>query len=105
MAQMIEHAQGRYEVQQRPYGTDYTWCPEWVIVECECSKRPTLTPSEPRCWCGADYESLFEEELVSERPSEAGCHSLEVDHQQWRRNQDEYLRSEDTYRMELSALD
>ncbi len=33
---VIKCAKGGYEVQDAPFGKVYKWCPENVVVECEC---------------------------------------------------------------------
>ncbi len=105
MARIIECAQGRYEVRETSYGKDYAWCPDCVVIECECGERLTLIPSQFRCRCGADHRSLFQEELDSRRLSEEASRPWDEEYHEWRRKQQEYLLSEETYRLELSTLD
>lgn len=105
MTTMIESTEGHYEVQKVSYGEAYVWCPEQVVVECDCGERLVLTTSEAICKCGADHTSLVREQLDSQRRMYGRPHPLEVEYQQWRDRQDEYLLSEETYQLELSALD
>jgi len=42
----IECTRGHYEVQEVDFGTVYRWCPECVVVECDCGQRTTLTRLE-----------------------------------------------------------
>jgi hypothetical protein len=101
MMTVIEYTKGHYEVQKTSYGEAYVWCPEHVVVECECGERPVLSASETFCSCGADHAALVREVLGSQRAP----HPWEAEYQEWRRKQDEYLVSEETYGLELNALD
>jgi len=49
MARVIERSGGRYEVQEVEFGTVYKWCPECVVVECDCGDMTILTPSMATC--------------------------------------------------------
>ena len=49
MTTVIERTQGHYEVQETSYGKAYVWCPECVVVECDCGERPILTASQSTC--------------------------------------------------------
>jgi hypothetical protein len=105
MTTMIECTEGHYDVQETSYGKDYVWCPEHVVVECDCGQKPVLNASETVCRCGADHAALVREELASRGASDGASHPWDAEVQEWRRKQDEYLVSEETYRLELSRLD
>jgi hypothetical protein len=105
MTTMIEFTEGHYEVQRTSYGEAYIWCPECVVVQCDCGKRRVLSASETVCSCGADHAALVREELASRGGSDGASHPWEAEYQEWRRKQDEFLISEDTYSLELSRLD
>jgi hypothetical protein len=105
MARMMECILGRYEVREMPYGQNYAWYAESVVIECECGERPDLSSSETVCRCGADYTALVREELASRQASDRALHPWKDEHQEWRTKQDEYLLSEETYWLELSELD
>jgi hypothetical protein len=105
MATVIECIEGHYEVQKTSYGEAYVWRPEHVVVECECGERLVLRTSETLCSCGADHAALVREELVSRKASNGAPHLWEAEYQEWRRKQNEYLLSEETYRLELNAVD
>ena len=63
---MIEYTEGCYEVQDAPLGKVYRWCPETVLVECDCGEVMTLTRSETTCaWCGEDYAASIQEALTA----------------------------------------
>ena len=105
MTTMIERNEGHYEVQKTSYGEAYVWCPWCVVVECDCGERAALSPSETVCRCGADYESLVWEELASGRSSEKAPHPWEAEYQEWRKKQQEYLLSEETYWLEWKVIE
>jgi hypothetical protein len=65
MARVIERSGGRYEVQEVEFGQVYKWCPECVVIECDCGEMTILTSSMATCWCGADHTPLVRGELLS----------------------------------------
>jgi hypothetical protein len=105
MTTMIECTEGHYDVQETSYGKDYVWCPEHVVVECDCGQKPVLSASETVCRCGVDHAALVRGELASRGASDGASHPWDAEYQEWRRKQDEYLVSEETYWLELSRLD
>ena len=61
VAQVIEHVQAHYEVQAMEMGTLYRWCPESVVIECDCGQSFTVkgaakVASCPRC--GAEHREV-----------------------------------------------
>ena len=59
MGRIIRSTGGRYEAQEVTFGTVYKWCPEGVVLECDCGKRATLTSAVNACErCGADYATF-----------------------------------------------
>jgi hypothetical protein len=102
MTTMIECTEGHYEAQNTSYGEVYVWCPEYIVVECDCSERPTLSTSETVCSCGADHAALVQEVLASQR---VAPHPWDTEYHEWRKKQNEYQVSEDTYWLELSRTD
>ncbi len=103
MATVIKHTEGHYEVHKILYGKGYVWCPECVVVECDCRERLTLTATETTCKCGADHSALVQEELKSRPPSEE-TPSPEDECRDWRRHKDEYLHSEQIYKWEWERM-
>jgi hypothetical protein len=101
MTTMIKRSDGHYEVRKTSYGEAYVWYPECVEVECDCGERPILSASETVCNCGRDHEALLRRVLTARRAP----HPWDVEYREWRKNQDEYLISEETYWLELSGLD
>ena len=64
MARIIERVEAHYEVHEVEMGTVYRWCPESIVLRCNCGARATLTASKPTCsGCGADHAAIAEEVL------------------------------------------
>ena len=40
--EVIERTKGHYDVQEIQFGTVYRWCPERVVVECDCGRGQLL---------------------------------------------------------------
>ena len=60
VSQVIEHVQAHYEVQRVEMGTLYRWCPESVVIECDCGQSLTVEGAKevascPRC--GAEHRA------------------------------------------------
>jgi hypothetical protein len=73
--QVIKCTEGHYDVQEVEFGTVYRWCPECVVVECDCGERPTLTRSESTCpECGANHAAIIREELAARRVGDETRH-------------------------------
>ncbi len=70
-ATIIESAEGHSNVQDVEFGTVYRWCPEHVVLECDCGRNLTLTSSMTTCWCGADHTTVVRETLAARRSDEA----------------------------------
>ncbi len=67
---IVERVAGHYETQDVEMGTVYRWCPQTVVIECECRETAILTPSETTCGeCGAEHTGLVREDL-SDRQSQ-----------------------------------
>lgn len=104
MTTVLRHTRGHYEVRELPYAKDFDWCPECVVLVCDCGRRLTLTSSETTCECGTDHTSLVREELEfravgdDRRPLEEEC-------REWREKQERYLRSEENDWQEWTELD
>lgn len=105
MTTVIDHIEGRYETQSMSYGQAYVWCPERVVVECDCGETLNLTASESDCRCGNDHEALVRETIAFGDPQHEAPHPWDQEYREWRERQDEYLRSEKLYQQEWSAID
>jgi hypothetical protein len=72
---IVECTEGRYEVQNMEFGKVYKWCPESVVVECDCGEMLTLTRSETACgWCGVDHAEVVQEELATRQLEDETTH-------------------------------
>jgi hypothetical protein len=61
----VECTEGRYEAHHGEFGKVYRWCPECLLVKCDCGEMTTLDDTDTTCvWCGADHTSIVQEELV-----------------------------------------
>ena len=79
--------------------------PECVVVKCDCGERPVLLITSETAWgCGTDHAAFVRKELASRGASDGAPHPWEAVYQEWRKK-NEYLVSEDTYWLELSAID
>ncbi len=73
--QIIDRTEGHYDVREVEFGTVYRWCPDCVLVECDCGERLTLTGSETTCvWCGTDHASIVRGKLAARRPKDENAH-------------------------------
>lgn len=71
---MIEYTEGHYEIQDGEFGKAYRWCPDCVLVECDCGESTTLSSSETTCaWCGADHAATVSEELAAQLQEDAAA--------------------------------
>jgi hypothetical protein len=72
---VVECTEGVYEVKEVEFGKVYTWCPENILVDCECGKRLTLTRLESTCgWCNADHTAVVQEELDAQQLEDEAVH-------------------------------
>ena len=101
---VLERLEGHYEVQEVPFARTYKWCPECVVVECECGARSVLTPSMTICSeCGADHTVGIQQELQSHQPEVLGqmLEDYEATHHPWHHDtqaqEGQHLRDEAAY--------
>ena len=84
--QVIERVAEHYDVQEVPFGRDYKWSPEQVVVKCKCGTKLTLKRSEildsevSSCECGKDHTATIREELLIRLLDE----EYEAHHHPWR---------------------
>jgi hypothetical protein len=78
---VVEHLEGHYEAQEVPFGVVYRWCPECVVIECDCGERLTLTSSMTTCGeCGADHGAVAREEMaIGRRLEDKDAHPWRYD--------------------------
>jgi hypothetical protein len=60
MTRIIERVEAHYESREIPFGKSYEWHPSYVILECDCREKLTLTSASTitRCRCGADHGAV-----------------------------------------------
>src|SRR5215208_1645481 len=74
-AKVIERIEGCYEAQEVPFGVVYQWHPGYLLIECGCGERLTLTCFISTCTeCGADHASVIQEELAGQCSEEEALH-------------------------------
>ena len=70
MAKLIEKVEAGYEVEEVEFGTVYRWCPESVVIECDCRQSFSVKGAKdawcPRC--GADYSGGVGREGLAGKP-------------------------------------
>jgi hypothetical protein len=83
---VIERIAEHYDVQESPFGRDYKWSPEQVVIECsKCGKRTTHNRSQiisskvADCGCGKGHAARIREELVIQLIDE----EYEAHHHPW----------------------
>jgi hypothetical protein len=97
---VIKRVAEHYDVQQVEFGRSYRWCPECVVLECDCGKRMSLKRLEivgsgVICECGAELSARICEEVVIELLDEdAAIHPWDYDTQA---QTDQHLRDEAAY--------
>ena len=84
---VFERIPEHYDVEEMPFGRDYRWSPEQVVLKCsKCGKRTTYKRSEIlgseviRCECGKGNTARIQEELVIQFLDE----EYEAHHHPWR---------------------
>ena len=96
VAQVIEHVQAHYEVKEMEMGTLYRWCPESVVIECDCGQSFTVegaakeVASCPRC--GADHSGGVGRGLASKPLTE------EEAYRPTRREYEAWMKDEGSHR-------
>ena len=100
---VVERVAEHYDVQEMPFGRDYRWSPEQVVLECKCGKRTTHKRSElissevSSCGCGEEHTVCIWEELVIQLVDE----EYEAHHHPWdhdaKAQDNQHLRDEAAY--------
>ncbi len=105
---IIEYLEAHYELQEVPFGRSYTWCPEGIVVECDCGEKLTLKMSALTgvgvvCACGVDLATDIQEMLQGNQPEVRGqrLEDDEITQHPWRHDTEaraeQHLRDEATY--------
>lgn len=80
---VMEREQEHYEVLEVPYGKVYSWCPESILIECDCGEQLTWRGGRAECRCGASYTDI-EKEAPEQQPQENVYHPWLEDYEKWR---------------------
>jgi hypothetical protein len=106
--EVIERLEAHYEIQEVPFGRSYQWCPECIVVECDCGERLTFkmsahSASGAVCECGVDLTTDIQEKLQGHQPEVRGqmLEDHEATQHPWLRDTgaqaDQHRRDEATY--------
>ena len=94
---IIERGKEYYETHEVPFGRDYEWHPAYIILECDCGEKATLTSTSTitTCRCGADRSAFIRalREREGQLPDE-GIHPWHYDTEAWA---EQHLRDEAAY--------
>ncbi len=70
---VVESIAGHYEAEEAAFGVVYKWCPECIVIECNCGERQTFTGLKTVCGkCGEDHANEIREELSALRLEDKG---------------------------------
>ena len=97
MTQIIERVNAHYEVQAVEMGTVYRWCPESVVIECDCEQTFTtegaMVASCPRC--GAEHTAgVPHRELGGKKPlaEEEAYRPVRREYEAWTKDEGNHRR-------------
>ena len=95
MTQVIERVEAHYEVQRVEMGTLYRWCPESVVIECDCGQSFTVEGAAKvaSCpGCGAEHNGAVARGLARKVLSE------EEAYRHTRREYEAWIKDEGSHR-------
>ena len=98
MTQIIERVKAHYEVQAVEMGTVYIWCPESIVIECDCEQTLTIEDAEvascPRC--GAEHTGVARElggkPPLAEEEEEEAYRLVRREYAAWMKDQGSHRR-------------
>ena len=100
VTQVIERVEAHYEVEKVEMGTVYRWCPESVVIECDCGHSFTAegarAASCPRC--GAEHTGSASSGLGSKPLTE------EEAYRPTRREYEAWMKDEGSHRRHPERL-
>jgi hypothetical protein len=102
---VIERVAEHYDVQEVEFGRSYRWCPECIVVECDCGESKTLkrldiiiSSGVTSCEeCGAQVSSGIREEVVIERLLDEDDAAIHPWHYDTQAQTEQHLRDEAAY--------
>lgn len=76
MVTIVERTEGHYDVREVEFGRVYRWCPDCVVVECDCGERLTLSASSTATChrCGADHTAALRAEVAAKQLGDEALH-------------------------------
>jgi hypothetical protein len=69
MTKILERVEAHYEAREMPFGKVYEWHPAYVLLECDCGEKWTLSAKSTilTCQCGLELGAFVED--IRERES------------------------------------
>jgi hypothetical protein len=93
VTQIIERVEAHYEVQAVEMGTVYRWCPESVVIECDCEQTFTtegaMVATCPRC--GAEHTGVARE-LEGKPLTEEAYRPVRWEYEAWMKDEGSHRR-------------
>ena len=89
--------EGHYEVRETPFARTYEWQPAYIVLECNCGEKWTLTGQSTMttCRCGADYSAIVND--IQEREGRLGRESTHPWRYDVQGQEEQRLRDEAAY--------
>ncbi len=97
---MIEQVEACYEVEEMEFGTVYRWCPESVVIECDCLQSFSVKRAKDASCpsCGADHSRGLARRLASKPLTEEEAYRLT------RREYEAWIKEEGSHRRHSERL-
>ena len=95
--QIVERGEAHYETKEIEFGKTYKWHPAYIILECDCGEKVTLTGTSTitTCPCGADRSAFIRdiqerEGRLADEATHPWLHDTETQAEQHLRNEAAY---------------
>ncbi len=97
MTRITKRTEAHYESCEVPFGKTYKWQPGYVVLECDCGEKFTLTSTSTitRCRCGADYGAAVRD--IREREGRLRENATHPWHHDAQEQAEQHLRDEAAY--------
>ena len=97
MAQNNKRVEGHYERREIPFGRTYEWHPGYVVLECDCGERLTITGTSATtcCRCGADHSAVARD--IQGRKGRLGDNVTRPWHHDTREQAEQHLQDETAF--------
>jgi hypothetical protein len=94
VTQIIERVEGHYEVQAFEMGTVYIWCPESLVIECDCEQTFTtegdMVASCPRC--DAEHTGVAREQEGKPLTEDEAYRPVRREYEAWMKDEGNHRR-------------